>query len=421
MPADSNRSSRSPRLLGPAAALVPLCFATFAACRRAEPVVARPAEPQAIEVRVAGVETRALPRHVDVVGTLFGVEETTISAKVAGRVVAIAHDLGDAVAPGEVLARIDAVDYELAVAEKEAWLRADLAPLGLTKLPDGELDVAAVPSVARARLELQNAETRLGRAAAMFAEQPPLITEQEHTDQQNARDVAKSALDTATSDAQARFAQALVRTREIAVARQKLDDATVKAPAAPGADSWSVARRAVAVGEQVQVGTAMFALVDPDPILFRADVPERFSAAVQIGQAATLRVAGAPQEWSGVVQRKAPRIDAQKRTFQVEIRVTNADRRLLPGGFAQGGILVRTDPKVAFVPQDAVVTALGTNKVFTVKDGKAVEHQVRTGMPAGAMIEIDSDLGGATEVVTTGAARLANGMTVTVARGGDAK
>src|SRR5437773_259218 len=91
----------------------------------------------------------AVQRYADVVGTLFGDEETTVSAKVPGRVVEVAHDVGDRVASGETLAQIERTDYELAVAQKRMAVSAALAKLGLTELPPSDFDLAAVPTVER--------------------------------------------------------------------------------------------------------------------------------------------------------------------------------------------------------------------------------------------------------------------------------
>ena len=62
---------------------------------------------------VAAPVRRELPRFTQVTGTLFGDEETTIAAKVEGRVVEVLKDLGDVAMPGDPLVRVDPTDYEL--------------------------------------------------------------------------------------------------------------------------------------------------------------------------------------------------------------------------------------------------------------------------------------------------------------------
>jgi multidrug efflux system membrane fusion protein len=73
-----------------------------------------------------------------------------------------------------------------------------------------------------------------------------------------------------------------------------------------------------------------------------------------------------------------------------------------------------TDKQVTFVPQDAIVSFAGVQKVFTIKDGKAVERTIETGVHQGAFTEIVSGLKGVEPVVIEGAGKLAEGTPVTV-------
>jgi RND family efflux transporter MFP subunit len=360
-----------------------------------------------------------LQRTVQVVGTLYGDEDAVVSAKVAGRVRAISKDVGDAVAPGELLAQIDPVDFELTVANRQAMLQAALAEIGLTALPTAALDVDAVPAVQKAKIEAANAEARARRGAAMFAETPPLITEQEHADLVAVQQATAAAYQLAATEARAKAATAQVRAAELAQGQQMLRDAAVTAPTVT---RYRVARRLVAAGEYVKEATAMFRLVAGDPIKFRADVPERHSAELRAGQQVSVEVPSQSRPVSGEIVRIAPLVDAQKRTFMVEIRIANPDGKLLPGGFARGAIATHVDAAVVFVPQDAIVVALGLSKVFTVVDGKAVEHKVTIGVHDGAFLEVQqSDLAAGDAVVVAGAARLAQGVTVTVTAAGAGK
>jgi RND family efflux transporter MFP subunit len=370
-------------------------------------------------VSLQPVKVQPMTRTVEVVGTLYGDEAAMLAAKVAGRIAGIEHDVGDKVGPAEVLARVETADYELAVAQKQAALQAALAELGLEALPAGEFEVENVPAVQRAQIEAKNAEQRWQRAEAMFAEKPPLITEQEYTDLRTAWLSSVASRELAVTEARAKVALAAVRAAELAQSKKALADTAV---AAPAGGPWRVGKRLVAVGDYVKEGTALFQVVDPDPIKFRADVHERWSAAVAKGQKVAVEVPSATASVAGVVDRIAPVASERKRTFEVEIRIDNAAGRLLPGGFARGAIETRVDPEVVFVPQDAVVTALGLSKVFTVKDGKAVEHKVTTGVHDGAFLEVaKGDLTPGDQVVTSGAARLAEGVPVRTDKGGDGK
>src|SRR5688500_13655049 len=96
--------------------------------------------PETVVVSVQPATIMPLQRSVDVVGTLYGDEETVISAKVAGRVTKIFGDVGDRVAPGAALAELDKIDYELSRAQRELAVRQALSQLGLQEFPAEPFD-----------------------------------------------------------------------------------------------------------------------------------------------------------------------------------------------------------------------------------------------------------------------------------------
>lgn len=407
-------------------ALAALLLCVPVGCRKKEASKGPSAEASRVVVTVGPVRVQAVQRTVEVVGTLFGDEESTISAKVAGRVTEVLHDVGDRIAPGEPLARVDDTDYRLSVEQREAALSATLAEIGLDTLPkeagsgEGEFDPERVPTVARARLELSNAEAKYGRAKAMHDERPPLISEQDYADQLTAFEVAKSTHAVALLTARSLLAQAKTRASELEQSRQAHADTTVRAPgsipaASGGAAPFAVAARFVSPGEYIREGTAMFRLVDADPIKFRADVPERHLAEIRVGQEVDVSVQAFEVPFKGRVARVSPQVNANNRTFQIEIHIDNADGRLTPGGFARGSIKTRQEENILFVPQEAVVTFIGITKVFAIKDGKAAEHRVSTGVQDGQYLEVTATgLVAGDQVAITGVSRLADGVPVEV-------
>jgi multidrug resistance efflux pump len=382
-----------------------------------------------VAVSLAPVTMQPVQRSVEVVGTLYGDEEATISAKVAGRITTIFKDVGDRSAPSEPLAQIERTDYELARTQQRMAVQESLAKLGLTEFPTGDFDPAKVPLVVRARLQALNAEAKFRRGEQLYQQKPPLLSEQDYFDLKTAFDVANSDYQVQLLSARSILAEAATRKSELDLSEQRLNDTTVRAPAASeteasaisaatskaAAGRYAVAARLVSVGEYVREGTPMFRLVASDPIKFRAKVPERFASQVRVGQKANVLVEAYPDVFQGVIARINPQVELTNRTFEVEITVPNADGRLQPGAFARGSLLTRTDENVLFVPKAAVVTFAGVSKVFTVADGKAVDHRVSVGVTLDDQVEIVSGLKPqAANVVVGGAAKLAGGTLVTL-------
>lgn len=404
--------------------LGPLC-----GCKKAAPNQAAPnreaapggaAARAAIPVRLAPVRVGSVWRTVDVTGTLFGEDETTIASKLDGRIELVAMDVGDAAPSGTLLARIETRDYELDLREAEASLTSALARLGLSELPDETFDAEALPAVRRARAQAANEQAKLDRARQLFQESPPVISEQEYDDAATASAVAGENAEAELITARALLAEARARHVGVAIARQRLADTAIIAPLAADSSTpvpYEVARRLVSQGQYVQSGEPMFELVSTRSIILRAEVPERFSGQVEPGQAVRVSVEAYAEPFMGKITRVAPRIDAASRAFAIEARIGNLDNRLKPGAFARGEIQLREEPGITFVPAEAVVSFAGVVRVFSVEEGKAKEHRVRVGTRVGEgegeEVEI---LGGlpTERVIVTRVADLAPGSSVAV-------
>jgi RND family efflux transporter MFP subunit len=396
--------------------IILLLTALAAGCGRDESKKdAGPATRPAVAVKLAPVVMTSLDRTVDVVGTLFGDEEIAISPKVPGRILTISADVGDRVAGGQQLAQIDPVDYQLEVARRESALSEALSKVGLTAIPTGDFDVTKVSTVERTRFQAANAQAKLERAKKIFQQQPPLISEQEFADIQTAYDVAQRDYEVAKLEAESLLAAARSRRSELASAQQQLADTRIAAPALPAPRTYAVSQRMTSAGEFVATSAPIFRLVLDDTLKFRGSLPERYVGQVQKGQKISLKIEGVKDPAVGEVSRINPAVDTATRTFQIEGRFENSKGALRPGNFGRGTITVGVDDAVVTVPAKAVRSFAGVDKVFTVQDGKAVEHVVNLGAETKGMIALRNEkLGGSKEVVVEGVERLANGAPVTV-------
>ena len=387
-------------------------------------------EAAGIPVVLAPTQTRPVVRTVEVVGTLYGDIETTVGAKVPGRIAVVEHDVGDRVAPGAVLAIVDQTDYELLVDQRETALAESLARLGLQEVPGPEFDASTLATVEQARLQSANASARYERARDLFEQTPPLISPQDFADLETAFEVAESTYQVALLEAQGRLAGVITAQQQLEAARQQLADTVIRAPfpnqpqahaaqeqaiptTRPSDWTYGIAERLVEVGEYVAPGAPAFRLVASDPIRFRASVLERHAGEVTVGQNVRVEVEGQPSV-EGTVSRINPQINLRNRRFMIEVYIPNLQERLRPGAFARGAVVIGEEPDVTFVPQDAVYSYAGVDKVFTVEDGKAVQHVVKTGERQGSMVAIREGFRGPAQVVVSGVTRLANGTPVVV-------
>jgi RND family efflux transporter MFP subunit len=380
-----------------------------------EPPAADVGKPRAIKVTLAECTVRDLERTLQVVGTLYGNEEATLSAKVPGRIAGIDADVGDRVAAGAALVTIDPQDYRLALAQREAALKEALTKLSLETLPAGDIDFTSIPAVRRAKLLYDNAESKYRRAEPLNEHKPPLISAQDFADLKTGWQTAQATYDLEVQTARETLAAARSRAAERDLANQLLDDATVRAPRpADGAlANFAVTDRLTSVGEYVREGTQLVRVIDDHLIKLRAPVPERYRDAVAVGQQVSLAIEGAGQPSIGTLKRISPQIDVSNRSFLIEAWFDNADGRLRAGAFAEASITLGVAKGAILVPHEAVIAFAGVRKVFSVSDGVAHEHEIKTGLPHGELIEVVG-YDGKTAVVVSGASKLVDGMAVAV-------
>jgi RND family efflux transporter MFP subunit len=340
-------------------------------------------ERKPLPVTVTRVETRAVQRSVETVGSLLAWEESQVKAEVPGTVDKILADLGDRVKAGQVLATVDAREFRLQVEQSEAGLRM------------------AKETRERMTAEQEEAKANLERAEELYRRE--LIAAQERDRWRTQYRVTQAISQTNVADIQ-RMEAAL------GVSHKKLQDATIRARI-----TGAVAKRHVNVGEFVKDGAPLFTLVVADPLKYTGTVSERYAPELRGGQALELTVEAHPgQIFAGQVTRVAPAVDVQTRSLSLEARVPNADGRLRPGFFAKGAVLARKDEAVTFVPAEAVTYFVGITKVFVVANGKAEERLVKAGARQGGWIEIAEGVKAGEAVATTNLSQLFNGAPVSV-------
>ena len=400
---------------------------SFSGCGKGPDQTVAVAAPVPVELR--GVHRADLQRSVAVTGTLTGQEEAVISARVAGPVAQVLRDLGDRVAPGDELARLDPSDYRLAEARAAAAVQEALARLGLVRLPEGDLDVEELPGVARARLQVENAGHRFKRFQPAANGGNDLISAQDLEDLGNRVEIAKRDLQAERIASQALLAQARTAKAELDVAAKRLADTSVRVPdlgvaaaqgaAKPDLPPYTVAARLVAPGEWVKEGTNLYRVVADRVLKLKADVPERFAGELARGQLVAIELAGVAAPVIGKVERISPRIDPVARTVPVEVLVPNAAGTLRVGAVAHGAIRTRVE-NVLLAPADAIISFAGVTKVFTVVDGVARELPIQVGGRVGDEVEVRSGLAGGEQLVVSGTSKLASGVAVTVKAPGPA-
>jgi multidrug efflux pump subunit AcrA (membrane-fusion protein) len=98
-------------------------------------------------------------------------------------------------------------------------------------------------------------------------------------------------------------------------------------------------------------------------------------------------VEGDPNVYVGKIMRLSPVIAEQTRILVVEADVRN-NGKLRPGSFAHAEIVTNDAKMAVTVPNNAIVTFAGIEKVIVVQNGKALEKPITTGRRASDFTEV---------------------------------
>src|SRR5215469_15711265 len=327
-----------------------------------------------VPVHVYLVEEETTRRRIQAVGSLFALEESTLSAQVEGRVDRVLVDVGDIVTESQPLVLLDPRELQFELERQQGMVKQVRAQLGIGPNDPPPTDPKKIASVERAEADLFDADQKYKRAQEMFGDK---LISQQQLDEAASRYQSTRATYTVALQEVDRLKALLVSSEASErLAEKKLNDSTIRAPY-PG----SIKTRNVHPGEYLRVQSPVMVLVRTDHLRARLAVPERWAGWVKDGVTIDLHVEAFPgQTFQGRISRINPAVAQDSRTFEAEALLVNLDGRLKPGFFVQASIPSEKAEKTIFLPENAVNYRYGVYKVFLLNGNRVSERQIR---PAG--------------------------------------
>lgn len=155
-----------------------------------------------------------------------------------------------------------------------------------------------------------------------------------------------------------------------------------------------------------------------NPLKIIINVPESEFAKVNKGMPAKITFDTYGDEiFEGKVSMVSPTVDVNSRTFGVEISLSNADGKILPGMFGRVKLELGTAQHVV-VPDRAIVKQPGSANqyVYVYHNGKVSYNKVELGQRLGSTYELLSGVESGDTVVVTGQTKLSDGSSVIIAK-----
>ena len=319
-------------------------------------------------VTVEELSLRELDDFVTVSGKLEGITDITMSSETSGRVVAIYKKLGDRVARGERIGRIDNDVYQYRFDQSEAAL-------------------ASVQSAFdNASKNLNYAEVALKRG---------LISEAEYNTALSAFKNAKAGLDGAKAGLES--------------SRSGVNASYFTAP-----EAGVISNLNIVSGQYIGMGAPVASITDASRLIIKTGVGESQISKLKKGQRVEISYPGRSESLAGTVRGFGIRPLNTSSTYPLEIEIANP-KGLLPGMVVRAKILTDHYTDLLYSSITNFSKEFGKTYAFVINaQNKAEKREVTLGKVIGEYVLIESGLDVGDKLVSSGSENLEDGSVVEI-------
>ncbi|MDD3148034.1 MAG: efflux RND transporter periplasmic adaptor subunit [Candidatus Riflebacteria bacterium] len=371
-----------------------------------------------VPVRLLKPEIGTIQWTEQTTGELVAPQRAELKIRAKGFIGTVHVHEGDRVRKGQPLAELDLEEANIALDHAVASLRASETQIE-----------AANDAIETARVGRQQAQIRLDTASLDFERARSLrakdtISQQQYDQMegqyklaQNGVNVADKQIKQAQTSLEAAKAMAAIAKVAVRKAKRHLADSILVAPY----DGLIVAR---SIMENEQSDNQSITIVDDSELELTLRLPERFLPFVLIGTKLLIRSPLVQEPISANIITVIPSIDRKSLTFSAKAVISNPDRKLSHGGYADVTVIIKEDRAVPVLPAnivkitDALTGSLQSTSragyVYTVREGKACKTSVTIGISNSSRVSILSGLDADTLVVERGFEQLEDGVAVSI-------
>lgn len=327
----------------------------------------RAAGARSVLIGAAAAQPRSLEIYEDVVGSLENVIGPKIGAEVAGRVTRVLGYTGKKVKRGELLAEIDAQDFEI-------QSRGDAA-------------------------EMKRLQALLENQERVVARQQKLVVQ---------GFISQNALDEA-------LAQRTVLREQLSAARARAEStgrSLGKTKVAAPIDG-EIETQVVATGDYVKVGDPLFTLVGMNDMRAHLLFPESAANRIRPGLKVRLESPAAPGRTIETrIDEIKPTVNAGNRALDAIVRFESGDGAFRGGGSVNARVVTGVKPNALMVPEESVVLRPAGKVLYIVKNQRVQQRVVETGLKQDGLQEIIKGLSAGELIATDGAGFLSDGAAI---------
>ncbi len=373
------------------------------ACARKE-VTQAAAEPPAMPVKIATVESRTLPVEVKSVGRVEPYSTVTMKSQITGVLQQVHFEEGQFVKEGDVLFEIDPRPYEEALRQTEATLLRDRALLQ-----------QAEANVQRDRAAAEFSASQAARIRKLVAEG---VFAQEQLEQAEA-DLKSKNSSIRADEATVESVRAAVRSDEVGISTAKLNLSYCRISAPVSGRTGNLALKRGNLIKATDVDLVSILQIRPIYVTFavpQGDLPEVRRRMLDAKLLVTAVIQDVrPDSVEGGVTFLDNAVDPATGTIRLKGTFDNTNDKLWPGQFVEVRLRLNEISGAAVVPPQAVLSGQLGDYVYVVKPDNTVEQRlVKISLRTDQFLAVAQGLQPGEKVVTDGQVRLAPGSKVKV-------
>lgn len=361
-------------------------------------------EKNQVTVGVVSVVKKTLGRELKLSSELVPFQEIDVYAKESGYVQQLFVDYGTHVKAGQVMATLEIPELQAQIEEDQAQIKSA-----------SDQVLRAQHELKRDQAQYQALHLEYTRLNGVFQTQPGIVAQQEVDDAQGKDLAAESQVDAGQAALESTQSQLAAAKAKLLHDQTLFDYSKITAPF-----SGVVTERYANLGTLMQMGTGSSTQAMPLVRLSQDDlfrlvipVPESYVRYIRIGDPVNVQVPALNRTFPGKVARFSVDVRADTRTMHTEVDVSNPERVLLPGLYAEADLALDRKDNVPAVPIQALNHDHDKTTVFVVnRENNLESRQVRVGLETSTDAEILSGLNEGEQVVVSDRSGLKLGQSV---------
>ncbi len=194
---------------------------------------------------------------------------------------------------------------------------------------------------------------------------------------------------------------------DILLVEARISETELKAPF-----DGIVGLRMISEGAFATTQTKIVRLVKISPLKIEFSISERYSGEISPGYPISFAIDGIEKSFTARVYAVDPKVDPDTRTIVARALYPNTDEELKPGRYARVRALLSQIDSAVSIPTQAVIPEMEGEKVFILRNGKAEQVRITTGLRTESLIQIKTGLEFGDTLLTTAILQLRQGIPV---------